>query len=132
MRRYDPDVAPSATTWLDTDELERLRMVEAYHRRARIPLPNPRLHAIVHVIVETQLAMGESAVVDALAHLRQEGMGRHDALHAIGSVLAEHMHRLMQRPTKSPHADVNQPYFDALRRLTAPVWLRSAQPGATA
>jgi hypothetical protein len=47
-----------------------------------------RAHAANHVIVENQLAMGDATVVPAtLARLMQEGLDRHDAIHAIGSVL---------------------------------------------
>jgi hypothetical protein len=41
------------------------------------------------VAVETQLAEGHAEATAALDRLLQEGLDRHEALHAIGSVLAE-------------------------------------------
>ena len=42
MQRYDPLEAPDPDEWLALDEQERLDLVQEYHRRARIPLPNAR------------------------------------------------------------------------------------------
>jgi hypothetical protein len=63
-------------------------------------------------------------VIDALARLRAEGLTRHDAVHAIGTVLAGQIYELLK---SSPHdtSDPNPPYFDRLRRLTAAEWRRS-------
>jgi len=89
MRTYDPEVGPSSATWLRTDEGERIALVESSHRRRRIRVPRLRLHATIHVVVENQIALGEAAVIDALARLRTEGLTRHEAVHAVGMVLAE-------------------------------------------
>ena len=66
LKKYDPDVGIRAPEWLATDEAERIELVRAYHRRARVRLPNERLHALIHVIVENQLALGEVVVIEAL------------------------------------------------------------------
>ena len=58
---YDPAVAPDAADWLDLDEGERLRLVEAYHRRAGISVPKPTVHATLHIIVENQVAADDPA-----------------------------------------------------------------------
>jgi hypothetical protein len=50
-----------------------------------------------------------------------EGLDRHDAIHAIGMVLAGHMHDLLQGG-EVPAGDPNVPYYAALRRLTAQQW----------
>jgi hypothetical protein len=79
--------------WLGTDEGERIELVSAYHRRQKIKLPNSQLHAVIHVVVENQLALGEETVVNTLSRLQGEGLSRHDAIHAIGSVLAENLNK---------------------------------------
>jgi hypothetical protein len=53
---YDPDHVPNAADWLGLDEGERLHQAETYHRRVRDRSPNDALHAVVHVIVENQVA----------------------------------------------------------------------------
>jgi len=37
--------------------------IEAYHRRARIRLPNEKVHAVIHAIVENQIALGDELPV---------------------------------------------------------------------
>ena len=87
MDSYDPDTTPIGPDWLNLDEGERIELVSSYHRRTKVRLPNSQLHAVIHVIIENQLALEEEAVVKALTRLQDEGLSRHDALHAIGSVL---------------------------------------------
>jgi hypothetical protein len=49
-----------------------------------------RLHLAIHVVVETQLALGKPAEVQqTLARLTDGGMERHQAIHAIGHVASE-------------------------------------------
>jgi hypothetical protein len=120
MDAYDPD-APGSSGWLETDEGERVELVASYHRRNAIALPNAELHAVIHVVVENQLALGEPVVVDTLARLQAEGLSRHDALHAIGSVLAADLYELMQEGTDAS-GDAYRGYLDRLRQLTAKGW----------
>jgi hypothetical protein len=128
MKNYDPEVDQTPTEWLATGEAERIAAVEAYHRRRRIRLPQPTLHAIMHTIVENQIALGEEVVSETLARLRSEGLTRHEAIHAIGMVLAEHIyHVLKNQAGQSP--DMNQPYLDQLRQLTAEQWRQSGEAG---
>lgn len=125
MDRYDPLSPPEPADWLDMDETERIELVEAFHRRARIRVPNRMVHAMMHAVVENQIALGDEIPVRRTAiRLMQEGLDRHDAIHAIASVLIGHLAELMQAPAKTP--DVNQPYFAELERLTAKGW---RQPG---
>jgi hypothetical protein len=121
---YDPDNAPSAEQWMMMDEGERIQMVLAYHDENQISLPNPQLHAVIHVTVENQAAMGdEIPVAGHLGRLMEESLGRHEAIHAIGSVLAEHLYTLMK--DQSSGEDVNQAYYEGLKELTAKKWLGS-------
>ena len=66
-------------------------------------------------------------VARTLQRLMSEGLDRHDALHALGFVLAGHMHDLVhQANTESNQADdLNEAYFAELERLTAESWRRS-------
>ena len=114
--RYDPAVPPDPADWLALDEGEQIALIEAYHRRARIDLPQATLHAVI----ERQLAEGLPPVANAFARLREEGLNRHDAIHAMGAVLAEHMRQLMRGALDAQNP--NASYFAALDRLTAASW----------
>jgi len=119
--QYDPDQPVDPDTWLKFDESERIEAVKQYHRRANVRLPNERLHAVTHVIVENQLALGEACPVESvLFRLMEEGLDRHDAIHAIGFVLAERLFAGLTE--KSQPADLNAEYFEKLNRLTAASW----------
>jgi len=102
-------------------------MVAEWHRQARVRLPNLQMHAIFHVIVENQLAMGWQPVVETEARLRDEGLSRHEAIHAIASVAATDLfQRLRLAAPVTEATDVNGPYLEALRRLTAADWRATA------
>ena len=120
MEEYDPDRDLAADEWLDLDEQERMLLVEDYHRRHRIRMPSVEGHAVIHTIVENQLALDEPVVVATFARLRREGLDRHDAVHAIGSVLASHMHaRLVGDQSER---EPNEQYYEALKKLSAGKW----------
>jgi hypothetical protein len=121
MRRYDPDEAPRASAWLALDEGERLRLVEQYHHREDPELPNVKLHSSIHVIVENQLAEGLPASRRAFERVRREGLSRHDAIHAVGSVVAEHLVKLLNEGKGG--GDHNAALERALNELTAEQWL---------
>lgn len=125
MNAYDPSHAPDPGVWRELDEQQRLVLVEHYHRRSGSKLPNPVLHATLHVVVENQLASGEAPVVRALARLRKEGLSRHDAVHAIGAVVAEMIYDLLHQKdsVQTSHAR----YYAAIERLTAARWRAGSQ-----
>jgi hypothetical protein len=121
MARYDPLKAPDPQEWLSLDEQERLDLVEDYHRRARVSLPNEKVHAVAHVIVENQVALGDELAVERTLHrLIAEGLDRHDAIHAIGLVLIENLTDTL----RDENADKlsNEKYAAELDRLTAEAW----------
>jgi len=120
MNRYDPSQAPDPVAWLELDEQERLDRVERHHRRTRIDLPNLTLHATIHVAVENQLATHDERAVRAFARLVNEGLSRHDAVHAIGSLVAEQIYDSLKLKD-SPEA-LRARYYAALERLTAARW----------
>jgi hypothetical protein len=123
VKRYNPDVDPPADAWLLLDEQEHIRLVEQYHRASSADLPNPALHAVIHTIVETQLAEGIPEVRRTLERLQSEGLDRHDAIHAIGLVLANHMNALLAGGRETTNS--NAAYLSALETLTAATWRAS-------
>ena len=124
MEHYDPLLAPDPAEWLAVEEGQRIALVVDYHERARVKLPNQRLHAAIHVIVENQIAMGhELPVRRVLDRLQSEGLDRHEAIHAIGSTLTGYMRDLLNTGTRK--GDVNEAYWTELGRLTAEGWRRA-------
>ena len=123
MRNYDPLVPPDAAAWLELDESERLELVREYHRHRRIKLPNLDAHALTHGVIENQLAEGLVPAASALRRLLAEGLDRHEAVHALGSVLMEHIWNLTNKPRGE--GDPNAPYLAALDKLTAASWRAS-------
>lgn len=123
MQRYDPLVAMNPEEWLALAEAERIRRIEDYHRRARIRLPNAKLHATLHAVVENQAALGDEIPVRrTLQRLMREGIDRHEAIHAIAMVLAAHLSKLAG--SQPPVADPNPTYFAELDALTVEGWRR--------
>jgi hypothetical protein len=94
--RYDPAFAPDPRKWLEMGEQERMAAIRKYHERAGVRVPSLQGHAIVHTIVESQLADGHAAVIRALDRLVKGGLDRHEALHAVGSILSRHLFQTVQ------------------------------------
>jgi len=114
---YDALAGPTPARWLELDEAERLRLVEGYHRGARIRVPNLRAHGMIHVVVENQLAEDVEAAVAALDRLMSGGLDRHEAVHAIGSVLAEKIFSVLR--DREPDSGE---YVQELEALTVEKW----------
>jgi hypothetical protein len=124
MMCYDPDRQLYPEEWSDLDESEQLQRVIDYHSRAHVKLDNPRLHAVVHVVVENQVLLGDKTPVAAtLARLTREGLDRHEAIHAIGSVFSGIMY---DAATSRDGRDLNETYFREVAELTAEAWLAQA------
>lgn len=121
---HDPLEPPDPEEWLLLDESERIELVERHHRRAKERVPNLTLHAAIHAVVETQSALGgETPVRRTLERLQSEGLDRHDAVHAVGSVLAAHMVVLMKGDL--PGEGSSAVYEAQVEALTAEGWKRS-------
>jgi hypothetical protein len=126
---YDAQTAPDAATWLRTDGALRLDAIERYHSQltgAHPPTPNPQIHAVAHDVVETQLAAADPAsTTETLARLTREGVDRHSAIHAIGSVIMEFIWEATQ-----PGASPFDPAIHARRLdvLSANDWKTHASP----
>jgi hypothetical protein len=120
MREYDPLKTPEPAQWLALDEAERIELIVQHHEQDKVKVPNLRAHAAIHAVVETQIAMGDELPVAAtLARLQSEGLDRHDAVHAIGSALAEQLHGVASGKVSG---DPNSAYAAALERLNAKSW----------
>ncbi len=91
MDKYDPEVAPNPAEWLAVEEMERVKLVEAYHTAAKIETPNPTAHAAMHVLVENLIAQQQGNVAQVMVAQQAGGMTRHEALHAIAKVIATSM-----------------------------------------
>lgn len=123
---YDPHVCPVAEEWLLLDEQDRMSQAEKYHKKRGIRLPNAKVHATFHVIVENQIAEGLAPVVRAMDRLVRQGLDRHDAVHAIGWVLTQHLYEQMNAEKPDDKDVVNARYAAAVERLTAEDWLSQA------
>ena len=124
MRRrtgYNPARSPDPAHWSALSEEERIDLVLAHHRRAGVHLPNAKLHALTHVVVENQVLLGdETPVASTLERLLGEGLSRHDAIHAIGTVVAPVLVEILKGEIRS---DPNLVYYQRLRELTAESWI---------
>ena len=120
MKRYNPAIAPPREEWLSMSEGERIELAEKHHREVGIELPDVHAHATFHAIVENQLALEDATVQMTLDRLVNDGLSRHDAIHAIGSVLADHLFNLAKSPQTG--GNDNAKYYRALERITAKKW----------
>jgi hypothetical protein len=75
---------------------------------------NPFLHVTIHATVENQIANGDPPqTAETLEALIQAGYDRHEAIHAIGSLVAEQIFEIMARDQPfDPES-----YVEALREL---------------
>jgi len=121
--RYDPHKHINSDAWLALDESKRAQLVVQYHRQRHIRVPNKTIHALIHVIVENQIALGDAfPAKGVLLRLMREGLDRHEAIHAIGSVLSETFFTTMNGKTVS--GGLNAHYVEKLRALSADSWRR--------
>jgi hypothetical protein len=119
--QYEANDQPHSATWLELDESERVDAVMDYHRRAKVVPENLKLHAMTHVVVENQVALGEATPVPAtLNRLMLEGLDRHEAIHAIGNILMSIVFDVSQEPDVG--SDINARYSRELATLTAASW----------
>lgn len=131
MEVYDPSQPPDPKQWLALTESERVELVQEFHADALQELEDHdpdgalsrnTLHAAIHVVVETQLAQRIDPVCQTLTRLMYEGLGRHDAIHAIGGELAGYLFEALGGGTEAAPEKFTDLYYDRLRRLTAAAW----------
>jgi hypothetical protein len=76
---------------------------------------------MTHVVVENQVALGEATPVPTtLDRLMDEGLDRHEAIHAIGSILMSIIFDAVRNTDDGD--DINEKYSRELAKLTAAGW----------
>ena len=118
--KYDPLRDPDQDEWSECDEMGRIEAVFKAHDVHTKASVSERLHATFHIMVENQLVLGEGLVRETLERLLNEGLDRHDAIHAIGSVLAGEVYHLIEG--SSPGDGLAASYHKGLAELTAKEW----------
>lgn len=124
IERYNPLQTPDAEQWLQMDEQERLALVLDFHDKEsdeddELEDEQKHLHAAIHVVVENQLAMATPMVAETVARMRRQGLDRHDAVHAVGAVLAGDIFELLKGKAETWQP---QRYRRRLEKLTAKRW----------
>lgn len=130
MMRYNPGGALEAEAWLELDEKTRKNLAESAHVVPESWHPEggvSRMHATMHAVVETQIALGSPAR-KTLVRLLREGLHRHEAIHAIGAVLIDHV-LAVARPGGTKMEDVDPSLLRNLASLTARRWQSGAITG---
>lgn len=123
MDSYDPSRTPDRRAWLALDEGERITIVREYHQLHGDYGESLDAHTGIHCAVETQIAMFTPNVEKTMRRLQKQGLSRHDAIHAVGSVLLKHMHELTMSEQK-PAGNPNSKYSESLSRFNADDWYR--------
>lgn len=96
-------------------------MVMNYHIACGDMMDNVNVHSIFHTVIENQIEMGDEHPTKAtLERLMREGLDCHDSIHAIASVLANHVWKIGKKKMKG---DVNKIYMKAMEKLTAQKWI---------
>ena len=121
MHQYNPAKSPKPSEWLALDELTRLDLISQFHEDHGEFGESMEAHAGIHATVETQLAMDVPNARSTLGRLRKSGLTRHDAIHAIGSVLAEHIHEIMTNQDLDSD-EANSRYYERLSTFTREDW----------
>lgn len=125
MQYYNPLKAQNRRSWLSMDEAERVELIRQYHEQNGEYGESLDTHAAIHCAVETQISMETPVVCEALGRLLDQGLNRHDAIHAIGTVLAEHIHDLLSQK-EDAETDPNEQYYERLSRFNADDWYSDA------
>lgn len=121
--KYDPLKVSKSKEWLAMDEEKKIALIEAYHLKERIELPNVKVHAIFHMTVENQAAMGDkSPTKAAIKRLMIQGADRHEAVHAVASVLSKYFYEGVKTKIHKDGAALNAAYEEEVRNLTLQKW----------
>lgn len=126
---YDPARAPNPEEWLALDEQERIRVAKNYHIAERTGGGDAMGHAVFHVAVENQIAQGHGPTCRTVERLQKEGLTRHDAIHAVGSVIAEFAYDSMHRKDNSSGRDRQGELSARIEALSARAWKGGGRAG---
>jgi len=120
MKKYHASQTPGSDEWLELDESTRIDLVQHHHKTAGIDFQKgaEELHAMIHVVVENQIAMGIDAVSAAISKLLRQGLSRHEAIHAIGAIISEDIFEIVN----SKQEFNKSRYRRRLDKLTAKRW----------
>ena len=66
MKNYNPMLKLDAKQWDSLSEDERVSVVMKFHQESGIELPDENIHALLHVIVENQIVLGDETPVEAV------------------------------------------------------------------
>jgi len=118
---YNPEHAPNPDTWLEMSEFDRIDLVQGFLENNELEIPEEakKIHALIHIVVENQVAIAVEPVPATMARLIRQGLTRHDAIHAIGTILAGDMFEVMKSGAKPWN---QQHYIKRLNKLTAKRW----------
>lgn len=104
---YDVRVAPEHG-WLLRKEEDRVAAIRLFHRRQVPEHPaegDSWGHAILHILAEAALLSAElPAFAEAYAAWRAAGLSRHEAIHALGDAIEEHLQGSRRREPKDLEA----------------------------
>ena len=122
---FETSRAPDPAEWLAMDEGERIELVAAAHRRTGASVGgSENAHAALHVAVENRLASGDAAVVAAYERCRAAGVDRHNTVHALASVMTDHMMAVLETREGFSQVVADEDYA----RLDPTKWLPRRKP----
>ena len=123
MNEYDPIKRQNAKEWMELDEGVRLALIREFHEKLQEELPDLGLHAAMHCLVENQVVIcNDLPVAATLERLTKEGLDRHDAIHAIASIVCRDLLDMMKQGTSFSQ----ERYSEQLVELTAKKWLQAS------
>jgi hypothetical protein len=106
---------------LDLSEEETILATKKYHddHEPKMDEGSSIIHAAMHAVIETQIAMIDPPQVHrTFTKLIDAGLDRHDAIHIVGSVLAEQLYHLMELQKSAQY----NPYGRSLGELDIKKW----------
>ena len=120
MESYHPLKQPVPEERLALDEDERICLVRDLHETLdELPEDAFNLHTMFHVIVENQIAENVEFIPETIAKLIRQGLDRHDAVHAIASIVCKDIFDLMKGNKQEFSA---KQYRRKLEKITAKRW----------
>ena len=101
-------------------------MAEEHQQAAGVAIEKATLHAVMHTVVENRLAFRDNIVMRTLDRLMADGLDRQDALHAVGSVLADHRFGIISDGTEESAS--TDKHYRALEEPMVASWGSSTSP----
>jgi hypothetical protein len=120
MQEYNASISPDPEKWLLLDEEIRLALAMDYveNNEKDIEEGARRIHAVIHVIIENQLAQNVEPTKETYNRLQRQGLDRHEIIHAIGAVISEDIFEIVKGNKKHPF----ERHKLRLKKLTAKRW----------